>query len=45
MIVNYVLDLSDEQIKRYLSENIFTNNLDADIFNKYNNPTFNAIKI
>jgi len=35
--INYALSLSDEQIKGYLSENIFTNNPDADIFNEYNN--------
>ena len=38
--INYVLSLSDDKIKRYLSEKIFTDNPEADIFTEYNN--FNA---
>ena len=35
--INYILGLSDDTIKTYLSEKIFTNNPEAHIFTEYNN--------
>lgn len=42
--IDYVINLNDEQIKEYLSENIFTNNPEADIFREYNNLNANCNK-
>lgn len=42
--IDYILNLNDDKIKDFLSENIFTNEPEADIFREYNNLNANCNK-